>query len=175
MLWNKDEDQQLVELWKGGSSASLIAERFPGRTRNAIIGRIHRLGMSQKRTAETHRRISRTMTRLRKIERQEREARQPKVTQASRIQALLKSEPLPAEVNTDIAKVSVVDLEECHCKWVCSPVRNIFDPAYCGDRRVLGTPYCEAHARRAYKPTAPPQPRPLTTNSLTLAGLKVDA
>lgn len=175
MLWNKDEDQQLVELWKGGSSASLIAERFPGRTRNSIIGRIHRLGMSQKRTAETHRRISRTMTALRKRERIEREARQPKVTQASRIQALLKSEPLPEDVATDIAKVSITDLEPHHCKWVCAPVKNIFDPVHCGDRRVLGTPYCEAHARRAYKPAAPPQPRPLTSNSLTQAGLTVEA
>jgi GcrA cell cycle regulator len=175
MLWKPEEDQQLVDYWKSGQSASLIAERFPGRTRNAVIGRVHRLGMSKKRTAETHRRISRTMTRLRKIERQEREARQPKVTQASRIQALLKSEPLPEDIATDIAKVSITDLEPHHCRWVCAPVKNIFEPVHCGNSRVLGTPYCEAHARRAYKPAAPPQPRPLTTNSLTPAGLKVEA
>lgn len=170
-LWNKAEDDQLIDYWKQGLSASIIAERLGGRTRNAIIGRVHRLGMSQQRTAETHRRISRTMTALRKRERQEREARQPKITQASRIQALLKSEPLPEDIATDIAKVSITDLEPHHCKWVCAPVKNIFDAVHCGDRRVLGTPYCEAHARRAYKPAAPPQPRPLTTPSLTPAGL----
>lgn len=173
-LWNKAEDDQLIDYWKQGLSASIIAERLGGRTRNAIIGRVHRLGMSQQRTAETHRRISRTMTRLRKIERQEREARQPKPRPTFKI------EPLPPVPANDIPTVSFENLDDHHCKWPCGESRNIFDPQFCGDRRVTGLPYCAGHAARAYKPAAPPQQRhdyelrvPSTRPSLTQAGLAI--
>lgn len=45
--WSEAEDAKLRKLWPKGISASEIARGLPGRSRNAVIGRVHRLGMSQ--------------------------------------------------------------------------------------------------------------------------------
>ena len=169
-LWNRDEDKALIELWKAGLSAAIIAERIGGRTRNMVIGRAHRLGMSQPKTQSTYARISKTMRQLRRCERIEREKAQPKTR--------MKAEPLPETPANDIPTVSFQDLEEHQCRWICGEPRSMFDPQFCGDRRVSGKPYCAGHAARAYKPAAPPQQRhdyelrvPSTRPSLSLAGL----
>lgn len=46
-MWDKDRDARLAELWNEGLSCSLIAERFGDCTRDAIIGRVHRLGLKR--------------------------------------------------------------------------------------------------------------------------------
>lgn len=43
--WSADEDTRLSALWAEGLSANAIAERLPGRSRNAITGRALRLGL----------------------------------------------------------------------------------------------------------------------------------
>ena len=46
MAWNDERVELLKRLWAEGLSASQIASRLGGVTRNAVIGKVHRLGLS---------------------------------------------------------------------------------------------------------------------------------
>ena len=48
MAWTEERIKELRQLWSEGQSASKIAERLGGVTRNAVIGKIHRLGLSNR-------------------------------------------------------------------------------------------------------------------------------
>ena len=47
--WNPEITKQMVKLWKGGMSSSKIAKLLGIPTRNAVIGKVHRLGWEAKR------------------------------------------------------------------------------------------------------------------------------
>src|SRR5690349_23179268 len=46
LTWSDDRVEQLKKLWEGGLSASQIAAELGNVTRNAVIGKVHRLGLS---------------------------------------------------------------------------------------------------------------------------------
>ena len=48
MSWNEEKISKLKELWGNGSTASQIAEIIGGISRNAVIGKAHRLNLSSK-------------------------------------------------------------------------------------------------------------------------------
>ena len=51
MSWTDERVEKLKELWNEGMSASQIAKTLGGVTRNAVIGKVHRLGLSNRATA----------------------------------------------------------------------------------------------------------------------------
>src|SRR6516164_9885922 len=51
MAWNDERVELLKKLWSDGLSASQIAGRLGGVTRNAVIGKVHRLGLSGRATS----------------------------------------------------------------------------------------------------------------------------
>lgn len=62
MAWTDERVEILKKLWAEGLSASQIAGRLGGVTRNAVIGKVHRLGLSGRATTsrmKTHRPRSR--------------------------------------------------------------------------------------------------------------------
>ena len=48
MSWNEEKVNKLKELWGKGNTASQIAEIIGGISRNAVIGKAHRLNLSAK-------------------------------------------------------------------------------------------------------------------------------
>ena len=46
MSWNDERVETLKKLWSEGFSASQIAAQLGGVTRNAVIGKVHRLGLA---------------------------------------------------------------------------------------------------------------------------------
>jgi GcrA cell cycle regulator len=46
MEWTEERVAELTELWNAGHSAAQVANRMGGVTRNAVIGKVHRLGLS---------------------------------------------------------------------------------------------------------------------------------
>ena len=46
MAWTDDRVEVLKKMWGEGKSASQIAKELGGVTRNAVIGKVHRLGLS---------------------------------------------------------------------------------------------------------------------------------
>lgn len=51
MSWTDDRVEILKKMWGEGQSASQIAKELGGVTRNAVIGKVHRLGLSNRTTA----------------------------------------------------------------------------------------------------------------------------
>lgn len=48
MSWTEERIEELTKMWEGGSTASQIAEQLGGVSRNAVIGKAHRLGLKSR-------------------------------------------------------------------------------------------------------------------------------
>jgi GcrA cell cycle regulator len=134
--WTDDRVDQLKSLWTEGLSASQIARALGGVTRNAVIGKVHRLGLAGRTTPARNERP--------------RLPSAPRVNVRPRIPAppIVEEEPLTLE---DGNFATVLTITEHMCRW------PIGDPAdgefhFCGRKTKPGSPYCEAHARMAYQP-----------------------
>ena len=53
MSWTDERVEILTKMWAEGNSASQIAKELGGVTRNAVIGKVHRLGLSNRATTNT--------------------------------------------------------------------------------------------------------------------------
>ena len=155
MSWTDERVEVLSRLWMEGRSASQIAAELGlGITRNAVIGKVHRLGLAGR--AKTV--LSQAQTRLK--------AKTESVTDAEvainvvpEIEPTL-LEPTPALVGRplDVAipiseRVTIMELRESSCRWpMGDPSQAEF--RFCGARTGVGAgPYCATHARLAFQPT----------------------
>lgn len=164
-FWTDERITRLRKLWLADEMSCGEIGALLGCTRNSVIGKINRLGLSNIKTGpspRTRARISRSVTEYRQSKK-----REPR--QTTKVQQLLATEPLPPPAETDIARVSFDDLDSAkHCRWPCAEMEgNTAKPIYCGDAKVVGLPYCDHHARRAYKPAAPALPMILSPPSQT--------
>ena len=156
MSWNDERVDLLKKLWTEGLSASQIAGRIGGVTRNAVIGKVHRLGLSGRATTSRT-----TPSRPRNRISTARRPAKPRFTHIgnSAFKNLLDAEPYtPAfeEIEIPLAeRKTLQDLTEKCCRW---PIGDPQTPEFhfCNRGKVAGLPYCEHHARRAFQP---PQPR----------------
>ena len=157
MTWNDERVDVLKKLWADGLSASQIAGRLGGVTRNAVIGKVHRLGLSGRATT------SRMKSHRPRVRVQAAKRLKPRLlntgNSAFRSLYLGDSEPYvpPAEelVIPMGERKYIQTLTESCCRW---PIGDPQQPEFhfCGRKKIPGLPYCEVHARRAFQP---PQPR----------------
>ncbi|MEW6256150.1 MAG: GcrA family cell cycle regulator [Pseudomonadota bacterium] len=159
MSWNDERVELLKRLWGEGLSASQIAAELGGITRNAVIGKVHRLGLSGRVKSATPARPRKTRT----------EAPAPTTRPAHRpatigntalapaFEALVESAPAPAPepVANNVVplaqRCTIMNLTESTCRWpVGEPGTSGF--YFCGARSATGMPYCTQHARMAYQP-----------------------
>jgi len=140
-MWTDERIDDLKRYWAEGLSASHIAARLGAGTRNAIIGKAHRLGLSGRttQTAPTKRQRA-AMVRKDK----------PNSVKAKPNSA---KPPAPAPYVgpppkvDDIARVaSILDLESHHCRW---PIETPTGMGFCGCQKVEGLSYCAGHVARA--------------------------
>jgi GcrA cell cycle regulator len=160
MAWNDERVELLKKLWSEGLSASQIAGRLGGVTRNAVIGKVHRLGLSGRATTsrmKSHRPRARTAVNARRMQQKTRFA--PQGNPALRALYQPEAEPFTPSVEELVIPLkerrTIQTLTECSCRW---PIGDPQSPDFhfCGKTKVTGLPYCEFHARRAFQP---PQPR----------------
>jgi GcrA cell cycle regulator len=147
--WNEERIELLKTRWAAGLSGSLIAEEF-GVSRNAVIGKIHRLGLGRAR-GEDSGRTTTTKDRGWRSHRQPRQARRrpfkldvPRFLKDIGDQAT----ELPPETIAD--PVTLIDLQPHHCRW---PVDREGEPMmYCGAAKCGEdySSYCAAHHRLAF-------------------------
>jgi len=162
MAWTDERVELLKKLWGEGLSASQIAGRIGAVTRNAVIGKVHRLGLSGRATTsrmKTHR----PRPRLASPANAKRLVAKPRFQQIGNpaLRALYQPDAEPyqqplEELDIPMAeRKSIQTLTECSCRW---PIGDPQTPEFhfCGKGKVRGLPYCEFHARRAFQP---PQPR----------------
>lgn len=145
--WTAERIETLEALWADGLSASEIAKRF-GTTRNAVIGKVHRLGLPGRavttKTAKGPRALRRPPKRSK--------ARFP----FGEGQPSLESpppEPLPYTPEPFIPlaeRKSLMQLNDKDCRWpIGDPQMPDFH--FCAKAKVSGLPYCEVHSMRAYQ------------------------
>ncbi|HEY5072576.1 MAG TPA: GcrA family cell cycle regulator [Caulobacteraceae bacterium] len=147
MGWTDDRVETLKKLWLDGLSASQIAKHLGGVTRNAVIGKVHRLGLSGRATPSQPARTSFKAPRP---------ARQV-VSHLQTPRRVLERHPHPAPAPKPAAYVeqpgtaTVLTLGAHMCKWpIGDPSTDDF--TFCGRRASDEGPYCVEHARLAYQP-----------------------
>lgn len=148
MAWTEDRVAVLSKLWAEGLSASQIAKQLGGVTRNAVIGKVHRLGLSGRATP--------SRPAKRKIKTPRATARAPKtaIARAPRpAPAPIAPPPPPIEAkrmaNGEYA--TILTITESTCKWpLGDPSGDDF--RFCGRNTGTDSPYCQAHSRVAYQP-----------------------
>lgn len=155
MNWTDERVELLKKLWADGLSASQIAAELGGVTRNAVIGKVHRLGLSGRAKA-----IASSTPRQRKPRPTPSAGSRPVVVGNTALATVMRPmvEPEPVELPDPVANVipmaercTILDLTEFTCRWpVGEPGKSDF--FYCGSRTKTGLPYCAYHARIAYQP-----------------------
>ena len=175
MSWTDDRVATLTKMWGEGQSASQIAKELGGVTRNAVIGKVHRLGLSNRATGGAKpgakgKTAAKPTTRAKAAAKPKAEAApaaSAKPILPARKAIIPAGQPLPPqpsaneispealasvrEVEKKAKKISLMELTERTCKW------PIGDPAtdefwFCGLTSEPGKPYCEAHVGVAFQP-----------------------
>ncbi len=157
MNWTDDRVEVLKKLWSDGLSASQIAAELGGISRNSVIGKVHRLGLSGRAKSPSasvpRQRKPRSHGTLMRIAR-------PGIRGNTALAPLhsyepeLESEPELIENIIPIGqRCSILELTEGKCHWpIGDPSSSDF--FFCGGKTIEGLPYCGYHSRIAYQPAA---------------------
>jgi GcrA cell cycle regulator len=154
MSWTEERVDLLKKLWADGLSASQIAAQLGGVTRNAVIGKVHRLSLSgrAKPAASLRPRKLRTAPLARPSPRHFIAGNTALKTHAQPAPRRLPA-PVPIEdiVVPISLNISLLALNDTMCKWpIGDPAADGFH--FCGHRNWNSLPYCEYHSRLAYQP-----------------------
>lgn len=173
MSWTDERVEILKKMWGEGQSASVIAKELGGVTRNAVIGKVHRLGLSNRAGGGSKTAAPKEKAKAEPKPKAAAPAQpsKPVVTETPRAPAIRKiipaGQPLPpqpsaneispealakvSEVEKTSKKISLLELTERTCKWpVGDPATDDF--WFCGLAVQTGKPYCEAHVGVAFQP-----------------------
>ena len=162
MSWTQERVDLLRRLWlEGLSAAQVAAELGEGVTRNAVIGKIHRLGLAERgKPAATPR--PRAARPTRPAADQSVSRSNGGVMVMGNVALAIAPRPVAApalrpeeEVVVPISmRVTLMELRETMCHW---PLGDPTTPEFrfCGSQYEPGEgPYCRCHSRIAYQPTA---------------------
>lgn len=154
MSWDDGRIEQLKKLWAEGLSASQIASELGGITRNAVIGKVHRLGLSGRAKSKP---VVVVRTRVKAAAKPV--ARTQSISVSGNLAMLEMVEAVPeivAKPRESVVipisrRISIMDLREGVCRWpLGDPMQADF--VYCGADCLVGKTYCDAHARIAFQP-----------------------
>ena len=140
MSWTDEKVAKLKELWGKGNTASQIAEIIGGISRNAVIGKAHRLNLSAKiktRAATSNQSFENTLgNKNRKIKKGRR----------GRFKSLIIEKDFEPENPKTLEQ-----LDENSCKWpIGHPDEKDF--YFCGRSSLKDFSYCKLHLLYAYQP-----------------------
>ncbi|MFL2886322.1 MAG: GcrA family cell cycle regulator [Candidatus Pelagibacterales bacterium] len=133
MSWTHERIEQLKKLWEAGYTASNIATELGGITRNAVIGKAHRLGLSGRMKSKS------------------------KVSSVS----IVRKRKMPVNKNSKIIELttsvepmnptSFADIKDGLCRWPLGEPEDL-DFKFCGRKCAEGIIYCTEHHSLAYQP-----------------------
>ena len=136
MSWNEEKVAKLKELWGKGNTANEIAGIIGGISRNAVIGKAHRLNLSSKIKAK----VSSSNQDLEEKNSKQRRERK------SKFQSLIIEKDFEPENPKKLE-----ELDESSCKWpVGHPEEEAF--YFCGRSSLKDFSYCKLHLLYAYQP-----------------------
>ena len=140
MSWTEEKVNKLKELWGKGNTASQIAEVIGGITRNAVIGKAHRLNLSAKiktRAASSNEKFNVSA---------EKGDNKIKRGRRSKFKSLIIEKDFEPENPEQLE-----ELDENSCKWpIGHPDEKSF--YFCGRTSLKDFSYCKLHLLYAYQP-----------------------
>ena len=141
MGWDENKVAKLKELWGKGNTASQIAEIIGGITRNAVIGKAHRLNLSAKiktRTAISSQNFENSN--------EEKNIKNNKRGRKSKFKSLIIEKDFEPENPKQLE-----ELDESSCNWpIGHPDEKSF--YFCGRSSLKDFSYCKLHILYAYQP-----------------------
>ncbi len=136
MSWTDDRVALLKKLWGEGKTAAEIAGELGGVTRNAVIGKAHRLKLSN---------------RVSPIQQNKKQVPANKSVPDKKIETKVAAAPYVAvETDCNRNRVKLMALKPSMCRWPLGDPRDE-DFGFCGDHVIAGLPYCAEHAKMAYQ------------------------
>ena len=130
MSWTDDRVELLTKLWTEGKTAAEIAKELGGVTRNAVIGKAHRLKLSN--------RVSPIQQNKKTVQKKKKSVPQ------------IKSAPKPSKEKAVKKNLDLIDLGPRQCRWPSGDPQDK-DFGFCGEMTVAGLPYCLEHSQIAYQ------------------------
>tara|TARA_Y100000588_G_C13725849_1_gene699303 strand:- start:4 stop:498 length:495 start_codon:yes stop_codon:yes gene_type:complete len=139
MSWTPDREKKLKDLWKKGHTASQIASIIGDTTRNAVIGKAHRLNLQARAT-------SKRITSKTKTEENNVPAKEGKLSRKARFKALLLDKNFEPENPKKLE-----ELTDETCRW---PIGHPYEKTFyfCGRKSMEKFPYCKLHVLYAFQP-----------------------
>ena len=141
--WDDARESKLKELWEKGHTASQIAKILGGTTRNAVIGKAHRLklaGRVQSKRPEKQKKIVVGATQSKE---------EKYISRRSRFKSLLLDKDFEPENPKKLE-----ELDDYNCRWpIGHPDEEKF--YFCGRKPIEGFSYCKLHVLYAFQPKNP--------------------
>lgn len=155
--WTPERIETLRNLWAQGLSANQISDRIGGVSRNAVIGKLHRLGLNAEGRSKPRLAVGgRKAARLYK--RKGREMRAAKASSARRVSAPVpQADAYVPPIMSETAPPNATPLVDCRndqCRWPYGDTDFVF----CPEAKLIGSSYCPGHHVRVYA-GIPPQRR----------------
>ena len=134
MSWTYERIEKLKKLWDEGLTASRIAAELGDVTRNAVIGKAHRLGLSGRMTAK---RPKNGISIIRK-----------KKIHSTSINKIIEISPV---IDEPMNPTSFQDIKDGLCRWPLGEPEDVTFK-FCGRNTNEGFVYCASHHKQAYQP-----------------------
>ena len=143
MSWTNEKVEKLKELWSKGHTASQIAEMLGDTTRNAVIGKAHRLNLEARAPSKQS-----SLPKSRENKHIIKRSPAP-TSRKAKFQSILLDKNFEAE-----NPKSLEELTEETCKWpIGHPNEEKF--YFCGRKPEGDFPYCKLHVLYAFQPKNP--------------------
>ena len=163
MTWTEQKIQMLKDMW-GNHSASEIAEQIGGLTRNAVIGKAHRLKLSAQKAGTSPAgsavpRAAGGMSTIKSSRKRVMLRPLPVVPSPATPASAMRNIPTAKDIFRSLEGIggavrgegiAVTKAGERHCRWPVGDPRSP-DFRFCGCTAHEGLPYCVDHARVAYQ------------------------
>lgn len=156
--WTEERIKQLKDLWAEGHSATRIAGLMSGLTRNAVLGKVHRLGLSNRRTKVSLLGVATGDAAV--VSQSPTRRRRPQLTPGvprPKLKVIVNPEPTPpARDDTAIWEaapgekpVPLPEVEADMCRWPLGDPREK-NFGFCGCPKAPGTSFCAHHKQLAF-------------------------